>query len=148
MARRAAAKEALSPSQLQKAFVGFAKARDADLDALTPLAALELIRAFYTEVSFQGRAHGTGDMLLYQHATRGAETTVGFVRQLYARGRGQQLCVDLVYPVAKLRLPESVSVWSEKLASLEEWAGAVKEHLAAAEMVAAHPVVKVSLESF
>lgn len=146
--KRALAGRALAPAQLEKAFLGFAKARGVNVDALTPRTALDLVCAFYDAVRFQGRAHGNGDMLLYQHGTRGAETTVGFVRQLYHRGLGQQLCVDLVYPAEKLRFAEAVSLWSQKSPTLQEWATTAKKLLGAAEQSAASPRVKVSLERF
>ncbi len=138
----------MAPDEMEKVFAGFLKASGLDHEKVTPLGALELICAFYTDVSFRGRPRGMGDMLLYQHGTRGEETTIGFVRQLYARGRGKQLCFNLVYPAPKLRVPESVSLWTTNVASLNEWIAAVKKHVAAAESVSMHPHVKMSLESF
>ncbi|MFO0726422.1 MAG: hypothetical protein U1E65_21730 [Myxococcota bacterium] len=136
------------------AFDAFLKREAVRKSSLSPARCLGLLVQFYREVSFTGRSKEKGgDMLLYEQLTSkvtGA-STLHFVRQLYSRGRGHQLCIDFEYPAKTVDFTEnSASMWNKNLKATEAWERSVKERLAdiSASADRSRPSVAVSLAEF
>lgn len=134
---------------LRPTFLHFLGVRGVEVATLDPARAVDEMIAYYDMARVEHYHPGKTDQLLFEAGTRAdGKTHVTITRQLYSgAGFSRQLQLTLSYP-KQVRLPTSLTLWSQRCASVSAFAKQVRAFVAAHRELSAPLNVKVSLARF